>query len=101
MIDDTARPTPPQDPFGLLPEPEVPRDDTYAPVSEADREAYEADVVHVLQHDRDGDGDVDLVDVALSGLSKVKGLFGAGDTAQDDAHSDAARDTNHDDPPAA
>jgi len=97
MMDDTASSTPPQDPFGLLPEPKVLRDDTYAPVSEADREAYEADVAHVLQHDRDGDGDVDLLDAALSGLSKVKDLFGAGETAQADARDEAP----HDAPPAA
>ena len=97
MMDDTARPTPPQDPFGLLPEPEVPRDDTYVPVSEADREAYEADVAHVLQHDRDGDGDVDLLDAALSGLSKVKDLFGADEPAQADTHSEAPDDA----PPTA
>lgn len=101
MMDDTADSTTPREPFGLLPEPEVPRDDTYAPVSETDREAYEADVAHVLHHDRDGDGDVDLLDAALSRLSKVKDLFGAGDAAQDDAHSDAASVTNHDDLPAA
>lgn len=97
MMDDTASHTPPQDPFGLLPEPKVPRDDTYAPVSEADREAYEADVVHVLQHDRDGDGDVDLLDAALSGLSKVKELFGASDAVGAEEHTD----TPHDAPPAA
>lgn len=97
MMDDTTKPTQPQDPFGLLSEPEVPRDDKYTPVSEADREAYEADVAHVMQHDRDGDGDVDLLDAAISGLSKVKDLFGAGAPVQDETRTEASDDA----PPAA
>jgi len=97
MMNDTTKPTQPQDPFGLLPEPEVPRDDTYTPVSEADREAYEADVAYVIEHDRDGDGDVDLLDAAISGLSKVKDLFGAGTPVQDETRTE----TSNDAPPAA
>jgi len=97
MTNDTTNPTQPQDSFGLLSEPEVPRDDKYAPVSEADRVAYEADVAHVLQHDRDGDGDVDLLDAAISGLSKVKDLFGVGMPVLDETRTEASDDA----PPAA
>lgn len=96
-MDNATGPTTPQDPFGLLPEPEVPRDGTYDPVSDADRAAYEADVAHVLEHDRDGDGDVDLLDAALSSLSKVKDLFGASNAVAAEEH----KDTPHDTPPAA
>jgi hypothetical protein len=97
MMDNTTRPTEPQDPFGILPETEVPRGDTYDPVSEADRAAYEADVAHILKHDRDGDGDVDLLDAALAGLSKIKDLFGVSGGAADEIHTEPP----HDAPPAA
>jgi len=62
----------PTDPLGMLPEPEIVRDSTYQPISEAERAAYEAAVDHVMENDLDGDGDVDIIDAARAKIDDLK-----------------------------
>lgn len=59
----------------VLPGPKVDRDHSYQPISDRDREEYEADVDHVLNNDVDRDGDVDVLDSVKKGLTRVKNLM--------------------------
>lgn len=59
------------DNFGVIDAGDLPVADDFDPITDEEREEYERAVDHILENDRDGDGDVDWKDTLMDKLSEL------------------------------